>query len=154
MKSKGILAVLVIALGGIYLFVGLFSLYIYRQSLQLFAYYGISDEIQMSVPEIARAHGNLMGAFAVFTIAGVGVLCVGIGLYLAKKWARKVWLVLIILLTLFHAARLVVDYQLGIIVFLERVGEVALITSLAVLSWKWLRWEAITGIVRDETAAT
>jgi hypothetical protein len=57
-------------------------------------------------------------------------------------------------LTLFHAARFVAVYQNGIIFLLERVGEVALITSLAVLSWKWLRGEAATGTLQGETTAT
>jgi cytochrome c biogenesis protein CcdA len=108
----------------------------------------------MRIPEAAQVHGKLAGAFIVFTAAGSGLLCVGVGLYLAKRWARRVWLVLVILLTLFHAARFVAVYQNGIIFLLERVGEVALITSLAVLSWKWLRGEAAMGTLHGETTAT
>jgi hypothetical protein len=150
MKRLRPLAILVIVLGVLYLAFGIFSFYHYRKVLQLFAYYGVSDEIQMSVPEIAQTRSQLLGASIEFSIVGIVVLCVGIGLLLAKEWARKIWLVLVGLLTVFHVARLVVDYRLSNFILLERIVEVMLIGALAVLSWRWAWGKTISAKLRDD----
>ena len=149
------LAFLVLALGLIYLAVGMFSLYHYRKVLQLFAYYGVPDEIQMSVPDIAQTRSKLWYAFLEFSVGSVIVLIAGFGLYLAKEWARKFWLALVLLLFVMHVARLVMDYRLSNLLLVERIAEVMLIGGLAVLSWFWLWRKSINAVLRgDEPAAT
>ncbi len=89
MKRVRILAILVLALGLIYLAFGMFSLYQYRSVSQLFAYYGVPDEIWMRNPDIAETRNKLWKGFLEFSIVSVIVLLVGFGLYRAKEWARK-----------------------------------------------------------------
>jgi hypothetical protein len=97
----------------------------------------------------------LLSAFIEFSIIGVIVLCVGIGLYLAKEGARKIWLGVVSLLTVFHVARLVMDYQLSSFILLERIAEVFLIGALALFSWGWLWGKSINAKLRgDMSAAT
>ena len=127
-----------LTLGLIYLAVGILSLYLYRNIYQTLSYYGVSEEIMMSVPDIAQTRGQLWGAFVAFSIISVIVLFVGLGLCLAKEWARKSWLVLVSLLLLIHVARLILDYQTSNLLLLERVLEVLLMGALATLSWRWL----------------
>ena len=149
------LAFLVLALGLIYLAVGMFSLYHYRKVLQLFAYYGVPDEIQMSVPDIAQTRSKLWYAFLEFSVGSAIVLIAGFGLYLAKEWARKFWLALVLLLFVMHVARLIMDYRLSNLLLVERIAEVMLIGGLAVLSWFWLWRKSINAELRgDEPAAT
>jgi hypothetical protein len=105
---------------------------------QTFAYYGVSTETQMSVPEIAKARSRLIAGAIEFPFIGVLLLCVGVGLRLAKSWARNVWLGLVILLTVFHVVRLFQDYQLYTPILLMRIVEVLFIGSLALISWLWL----------------
>jgi len=139
MNKLRILASIVLLLGGLYLAIGISSYLQYRHVLQTFAYYGVSDEIQMSVPEIASARNRLLSGAIEFPLAGIIVLCVGIGLRFAKLWARRVWLVVVVaFLTLFHIARLFQDYQFHNQRVLLRIVEVFLIGSVAVLSWSWL----------------
>jgi hypothetical protein len=155
MKRIRILAILVLPLGLLYLAVGVFSLYHYRKILQLFAYYGVPDEIQMSNPDTAQTRGKLWGAFLEFSIISVIVLIVGFGLYLAKEWARKLWLALAPLLVVMHVARLAMDYRQSNFLLVERIAEVMLIGALAVLSWFWLWRKSINAkLRRDESAAT
>ncbi|HKQ99990.1 MAG TPA: hypothetical protein VJT09_04915 [Pyrinomonadaceae bacterium] len=141
MKRWRILSFLALALGALYLTVSGLSLYHYRKMLDVFAYYGVSDEVQLSVPEIAQTRAQLMSSFILLLITGVLVLCAAVGLYLAKSWARGMWLVLISLLTLLHILRLVSDYQQSSFIFLERIVEVLLVGGLAALSWFWARRE-------------
>lgn len=137
MKNR-ILASIVLLFGGLYLAVGISSFLQYRSMSHTFAYYGVSTEIQMRVPEIAKARTRLIAGAIEFPFIGILVLCVGLGLRLAWPWARQVWLGLVLLLTLFHVARLIQDYQLYDPIVLVRIVEVLLIGSLAVISWRWL----------------
>jgi hypothetical protein len=113
-----------------------------RNVLRTFAYYGISNETLTSVPEIASARDRLLAGAIEFTVAGIVVLCVGVGLRFSKPWARSVWLAAVSFLTVFHSARLFQDYQLYNPVVLLRVVEVLFIGSLAVTSWSWLHIES------------
>jgi hypothetical protein len=144
MKNR-ILFSTVLLLGGLYLSVGISSFLQYRSMSQAFAYYGVSTETQISVPEIAKPRSRLIEGALEFPLIGVLVLCVGVGLRLAKPWARQAWLGLVILLTLFHSLRLFQDYQLPIPVVLMRIVEVLFIGSLAVISWRWLSTNPSTG---------
>ena len=144
-----------LALGLIYLAVGVFSLYHYRRVFQLFAYYGVPEDIWMSNPDIAQTRSKLWGAFMEFSITSVVVLLVGLGLYRAKEWARKIWLALVLLLCVMHVARLVMDYRLSNVLLAERIAEVVLIAALALLSWLWLWRKSVSVKLRgDESAAT
>ena len=142
MNRLRILASIVLLLGALYLAVGISSWLQYRNVLQTFAYYGISNDIQMSVPEIASARNRLLSGAIEFPLAGIIVLCVGVGLRFAKLWARRVWLVVVSFLTLFHIVRLCQDYQLHNQLVLLRIVEVFFIGSVAVLSWSWLHWQS------------
>jgi hypothetical protein len=133
-----IIASIVLLLGGLYLALGISSFLQYRNLSQTFAYYGVSTEIQMSVPEIAEARTRMIAGAIEFPSIGILVLCVGIGLRLAWPWARRLWLGVVLLLTLFHVARLIQDYQLGTSILLMRVLEVLFAGTLAVISWRWL----------------
>ena len=147
------LAILVLALGLIYLGVGVVSLYQHQQLLQMFAYYGVPEDVWMSNPGIAQTRGKLWNAFIEFSIVSAIVLIVGCGLYRAKEWARKCWLALVLLLYVMHAARLAMDYQLGNMLLAERVAEVLLIGTLAVLSWLWLWRKSIGAELRGNEPA-
>jgi len=138
MNKLRILASIVLLLGGVYLAIGISSFLQYRQVLQTFAYYGVSDEIQMSVPEIASARNRLLASAIEFPLAGIIVLCVGVGLRFSKLWARRVWLVVVSFLPLLHIARLFQDHQLHNPGVLLRIAEIFFIGSVAVLSWSWL----------------
>jgi hypothetical protein len=154
MKRMRTLAILVLALGLIYLAVGMFSLYHYRRVFQLFAYYDVPEEIWMSNPDIAQTRSRLWDGFLEFSIFSVLVLLVGLGLYRAKEWARKFWLGLVLLLCVMHVARLVMDYRLSNLLLAERIAEVVLIAALALLSWLWLWRKPVNAKLRgDESAA-
>jgi hypothetical protein len=154
MKRLRTLSILVLILGGGYLAVSLFSLYQYHAVLQVFADYGVSDEVQLSVPGVAQARGQLFGAFVEFALVGVIVILVGLGLLLAKEWARTSWLPLVSVLVVIHMARLILDYRLSNFLLVERITEVFLIGALALLSWHWLRRKSNVEQRVDASAAT
>jgi hypothetical protein len=154
MKRLRTLSILVLALGVIYLEVSIFSLYQYRSVLQVFAHYGIPDEVQLSVPAVAQARSQLFGAFVAFALIGVIVIVVGLGLSLTKEWARKFLLGLVSVLFILHLARLVFDYRLINFLLAERMMEVLIIGALALLSWYWLRRDSNVEQRVDASAAT
>jgi CubicO group peptidase (beta-lactamase class C family) len=65
-------------------------------------------------------------------------LCVGAGLYFAREWAERAWLVLTVLLPFAHIIRLVEVYGTGAFWLVERTIELALVVVLSVFSWKIL----------------
>ena len=155
MKRTRTLAILVLTLGLIYLAVAAVSLYQHQQLLQMFVYYGVPEEVWMSNPDIAQTRGKLWNAFLEFSIVSVIVLIAGLGLYLAKEWARKFWLALVLLLCVMHSARLVMDYRVSNLLLLERIAEVVLVGVLTMLSWFWLwRKSSSVKLRGDESAAT
>jgi hypothetical protein len=155
MKRTRTLAILVLALGLLYLAVAVLSLYQHQRMFQMFAYYGVPEEIWMSNPDIAQTRGKLWNAFIEFSIVSVIVLTAGLGLYLAKEWARKFWLALVLLLCAMHVARLAMDYRGSNLLLVERITEVVLIGALAMLSWFWLWRKSSSAKLRgDESAAT
>jgi hypothetical protein len=155
MKRTRTLAILVLTLGLIYLAIAVVSLYQHQQLLQMFTYYGVPEVIWMSNPDIAQTRGKLWNAFIEFSIVSVTVLIAGLGLYLAKEWARKFWLALVLLLCVMHVARLVMDYRVSNLLLVERTAEVVLIGALAMLSWFWLWRKSSSAKLRgDESAAT
>jgi|SRR5687768_9997034 len=154
MRRVRTLSILVLALGVTYLAFSLFSLYQYRNVLQLFAVYGVSNEIALSNPEVAQARGQLFGAFLVFSLIGVVVMFVGLGLFWAKEWARKFWLVLVSVLFVLHLARLIADFRSSDFLLIERTLEVLIIGSLALLSWYSLQRKSNADQRVDASAAT
>ena len=76
MKNR-ILVSTVILLGGLYLAVGISSFLQYRSMSEAFAYYGVSTETQISVPEIAKPRSRLIEGAIEFPLIGILVLCVG-----------------------------------------------------------------------------
>ncbi len=155
MKRTRTLAILVLALGLIYLAVAGVSLYQHQRMFQMFAYYGVPEEIWMSNPEIAQTRSKLWDAFIEFSVVSVIVLIAGLGLYLAKEWAREFWLALVLLLCVMHVARLAMDYRVNDLLLVERMAGVVLIGALAMLSWFWLWRKSSSAKLRgDESAAT
>jgi hypothetical protein len=90
------------------------------------------------MPGIVEVRRRLLFGFTVFLLLGLPSLIVGVGLYFRREWARKAWLVLVLLIVLLHLCRLVVDYHLGGLWLLEGLLEVLLIGVLAIISWKRL----------------
>lgn len=82
------------------------------------------------------------------------VILVGTGLFLAKEWARKLWLGLVSVLLILHLMRLILDYRVGNFVLVERIIEVLLIGALALLSWLWLQRRSNGELRVDSSAAT
>jgi dolichyl-phosphate-mannose--protein O-mannosyl transferase len=132
-----ILASIVLLLGGLYLSAGITAVLEYRSVSQTFAYYGMSD-ILMTAPELAHERNRLIAGAIEFPLIGVLVLGLGVGLRLAKSWARNMWLGMVIVLTVFHLVRLFQDYQLSTSIVSIRIVEVLFIGSLALISWLWL----------------
>jgi hypothetical protein len=154
MRTLRTLSILVLAFGVLYFAAAMFSLYHYRSVLRLFAQYGVPDEVQLSVPDIAHTRAQLFGAFIEFLIIGLVVSFVGIALGRAWRWSRRAWLWVVTLLLFFHAARLVFDFRLGSLIAFERIAELFLIGMIAVVSWRWLMRDTVIAAFRGNAAAT
>ena len=137
--NRRTLSLIVSLLGSIYLGFAAISLYQYFRVAEVFASYGLSEAAQNDVPRIVEeVRRTFLFGFTVFLLLGLPSLIVGVGLYFRKEWARKAWLVLVLLIVLLHLGRLVVDYHLGGLWLLEGSLEVLLIGVLAIVSWKGL----------------
>jgi hypothetical protein len=149
--NRRTLAYVVIVLGIIYLVLAATLLHQYREIARVFASYGISEADFVDLPIGATRQALFTGSIACFGL-GLSTLTVGAGLFLAKEWARKLWLVMATLLPLLHLVRLVVDYKLGPLWTAERGLELIAVLLLALISWRVLSNARLGGSVPATTA--
>jgi hypothetical protein len=154
MKNLRTLTGLVVALALLYLVAGSISLYTYRSMLHSFAYYGVSDDVQFSIPEIAQTRARLLNGSIQFLIAGVLVISVAIALLRRVRWSRGVWLCLVTLLVVLHVVRLFFDFRHSSFIAVERVVELLLVVALAVFSWLSLTRSNVIAQFHGNAAAT
>lgn len=133
--NRRTLALIVLVLAVIYLTSAAISLYLYFDIAKAFASYGIPVTEQATIQTIVRLRNSYLRGFVMLALAGVPTLSVALGLYVGNVWARKAWLVLVLILSFFHALRLVFDHSLEPVWIGERVLEVVGIGLLAVISW-------------------
>jgi hypothetical protein len=134
--NRKALALIVIALGIIYLLLAANFLHQYREVARVLATYGISESEIIEFEPIGSTRRALFGGSIVSACCGVVTLIAGAGLLLAKEWARKLWLAIATFLPLFHLFRLVADYKLGALWMAERGLELVAVSLLAVASWR------------------
>jgi predicted transporter len=136
--SRKTLTFIVIALGIIYCALGANFLHQYREVARVLGTYGISAAEFNSFESIVSLRRTFLSAFIVCSSLGVMTLFIGAGLYFAKEWAERAWLVFTILLPVVHLIRLVAVYELGAFWMIERTIELTLVVAVAVFSWKVL----------------
>ncbi|SRR6266404_1184212 len=132
------LTLVVIALGIVYVLLAANFLHQYREVARVLATYGITETEINEFEPIASARRALLGGSIVSACFGALTLIAGAGLFLAKEWARRLWLALASFLPLLHLFRLVADYKLGALWMAERALELAAVLLLAVISWRVL----------------
>ena len=141
MKRTRIIAFVVLLLSLIYLTVAAISYQSYRSFYEVFANYGISYEQLQKMDDVNVTGRILFGATILFSIASFLTLIAAIGLFFAKDWARKFWLSLALLLTVFHIARLIADVFQPQYILAVRFGEIIIIGIVTVVSWRQLTKE-------------
>jgi hypothetical protein len=148
MREVRTISLIVLLLGLLYVAAAVVALYQYWGLTKLFEYYGISASEQLNIDSIVRMRRMLLGAIMLFTIASLLTLPSAVGLFFAKEWARKLWLVVVLMLALFHLVRLVADARGGVAIMVMRLLEVALIGLVASISWRRLTSESLKGVFR------
>src|SRR6266404_8531381 len=136
--NRRILTYVVVTLGIVYLALAASFLHEYREVARVLAYYGISEAEIADFEPIGSTRQALFGGSIVCVCLGLSTLIAGAGLFLAKEWARKLWLAITTLLPLLHLFRLVVDYKLGPLWIAERMLELIAVLLLALISWRVL----------------
>jgi len=149
MRKIKVLAICILVLAIIYFAVASLSFKTYQNLVSIFDYYGMSQELWKN--ETANTVKTLWFAIILFSILGVIVSINSIGIFLAKKWARKFWLVTILILLIIHLLRFAVDFiwlmvfdvEIPYLVLLIRLAEVVIIGFLTIISWRFLRKESV-----------
>jgi hypothetical protein len=134
--TRKTLTLVVVALGIIYIALAANFLHQYREVARVLAYYGVSEAEIKDFEPIASTRTALLGGSIVCASLGMATLFAGAGLFLAKEWARKLWLAIATFLPLFHLFRLVADYKLGALWMAERALELVVVSLLAFISWR------------------
>jgi hypothetical protein len=135
--NRRTLAYVVVILGVIYFALATGFLHQYREVARVFAHYGITEADFADLP-IGSTRQALFSGSIVCLGLGLSTLIAGAGLFLAKEWARNLWLAITTLLPLVHLLRVVVDYKLGPLWAAERVLELIAVLLLALVSWRVL----------------
>jgi hypothetical protein len=145
------LAYVVVILSIIYFALAASFFHEYREIARVFAHYGITEADFADLP-IGSARQALFSGSIVSLCLGLLTLIAGAGLFLAKDWARKLWLAIATFLPLVHLLRVVVDYKLGPWWAVERVFELIAVLLLALVSWRVLSNTRSDGAVPVVTA--
>ena len=153
MRQVKTISLIVFLLGLLYAAGAAFCLYQYRGITGLFEYYGISYAEQLDIDTIVKTRQMLLGAFVFFSIAALLTLASAFGLLRTKEWARKFWLGVVLLLAVFHLVRLATDLHGGWYILAMRLMEVALIGSVASVSWRQLTKESLKSVFRGSVAS-
>ncbi len=148
MREVRTISLIVLLLGLLYVAAAGFCLHQYRGVTRLFEYYGISASEQSNIDSIVRMRQMLLGASMLFTVAFLLTLPSAVGLFLAREWARKLWLGAVLILALFHLVRLVADLRGDGFTLAMRFLEVALIGLVASVSWRRLTSKSLKGVFR------
>ena len=132
MKQIRTLAFSILILAIIYFTVVFVSYKTYLTLVETFVYYGLPPETIWQYEASVKTVQTLWFAIALFSILGVVAVTNSIGIFLAKEWARKLWLKTSIFLFVVHCLRFAVDFFLifflnlnyGWLILLLRIGEV------------------------------
>jgi len=150
MRKIKVFAICILVLAIIYFAVAGFSFKTYQSLVTTFDYYALPHELLWQ-NETGKTVKTLWFAIILFSILGVIVSINFIGIFLAKKWARKFWLVTILILLIIHLLRFAVDFiwlmvfdvEISYLVLLIRLAEVVIIGLLTIISWRLLRKESV-----------
>jgi hypothetical protein len=137
--NRKILVFCVITFGLIYFALAANYLYLYRDVASVFRNYGMSDAEINSLESTIVLRRFFLRAFIVCSFLGAVGVFGGTGILLARRWAERVWLAVIILLSVLDIVRLVAVLHLGAFWLAERTIELAVVVALAVFSWKVLQ---------------
>ncbi len=148
MRQVKTIALIVLLLGLLYAAGAAFCLHQYQGVTKLFEYYGIQYSEQLKIDMIVKRRQTLQGGFVLFTVAALLTLIAASGLFCANEWARKFWLGVVLLLAIFHVARLATDLREGKFILAMRVTEVVLIGLIAAVSWRQLTKESMKNLFR------
>ena len=149
--NRRTLVYVVVILGIIYFALAASFLHQYREVARVFAYYGITEADFADLP-IGSTRQALLSGSIVCVCLSLSTLIAGAGLFLAKEWARKLWLAITTLLPFLHLLRLVADHKLGPLWTAERVVELVAVLLLALVSWRVLSNPRTDGAVPAATA--
>jgi hypothetical protein len=114
-----ILAAVVVMYGGLYLLTGTTQLYV-----------------------IVKYDRGLPGPIVINFVIALTSLLIGAGLFLAKSWARRAWLIASVVFLLFHVLWLWLLY-LNHFYLASQVWNVIQTSVLALLSWVYLTRPAV-----------
>ncbi|MBA3713477.1 MAG: hypothetical protein H0W76_13675 [Pyrinomonadaceae bacterium] len=148
MRQVKTIALIVLLLGLLYVAGAAFCLHQYQGVTKLFEHYGIQYSEQLKIDMIVKMRQTLRGGFVLFTVAALLTLIAASGLFCAKEWARKFRLGVVLLLAIFHMARLATDLREGKFILAMRVAEVVLIVLIAAVSWRQLTKESMKNLFR------
>ncbi len=156
MSKIKILAICILVLALIYFAVVIFSFNTYQGLVTTFDYYALPHKLLWQ-NETGKTVKTLWFAIILFSILGVIVSISSIGIFLAKKWARKLWLGTSLILLIIHLLRFAVDLILMLISDIEfrylvlfiRLAEILIFGFLTIISWRFLRKESVKNLFNN-----
>jgi hypothetical protein len=110
------------------------SFYEFHRMVELLKYYGVSEEAQLRIDEVARWRHSLILAGVVFSIFGLVSAIVSYGVFRRKRWGIYLWYYLVGCFLIFHAFRAITSYPDGMSVLVERGLEILIALMVVVVT--------------------
>ena len=155
MKTVRIFAIISLLTSAFYSIIGVWGLLSFEKMSRLmgdFKSRGIPEMQQMNIADFRL---GLLFIFSILSIIGLLTLVSGIGLFLVREWARKLWLGITIFLVPFYIFWSYSRYARGALM-IEDIFELIITLIVAIVSWKYLTRDSVKNLFKDakqETAA-
>lgn len=153
MRTVKTLAIYISILSIIYVLNGT---YLIRHAIEMkrtFAYYGVPETTELYFFTIRTYFRILLTAGIIFVTCGAIASIAVIGLFRAKEWARRIWLVLVMALSIISIPWLAWCYLSGS-GWIEQSVQAAFTLILTVVSWAVLPTHPIKSVFRPDMAGS
>jgi uncharacterized membrane protein (DUF2068 family) len=118
----------------IYLAASVWTFYTFHRMVEVLKYYGISEEQQLKLDNVAWWRYSLVLAGSVFLAFSITSLIASYGVFRGKRWGLYLWYCLVGCFIIFHVFRVIISYQDGMPAFVERCFELLGIVMVAIIT--------------------
>mgnify|MGYP001605083163 CR=1 FL=1 len=153
MKTVRIFAIISLLTSAFYSIIGVWGLLSFEKMSRLMGDFKSRGIPEMQQVNIADFRLGLLFTFSILSIIGLLTLVSGIGLFLVREWARKLWLGVATFLVPFYFYWSYSHYVKGYSIT-EDVIELIVALLIAIVSWKYLTKNSVKKLFRDEKKET
>ena len=128
------LSLLAASVALIYAAASAWAFFRFQRMVRTLKYYGITESQQLELENVSQWRRSLTYEGIILLVFAAAAAFVALGLFRARRRARKAWYLLVACFAAYHLFRLVTSYELGAFMIAVRAAEVVGCIMLAGLT--------------------